>query len=97
MKKDEVNAQEVQEVQEVQEAQEAQPERVPITIPRGDKRDDTNLFVSVNGVNYLLPKGQTSMVPPEVAEEVKRSWEAERLMDEHSRELLESSKNPMNQ
>nr|DAH51176.1 MAG TPA: hypothetical protein [Caudoviricetes sp.]DAR47762.1 MAG TPA: hypothetical protein [Caudoviricetes sp.] len=91
MKKDEVNT------QEVQEAQEAQPERVPITIPRGDKRDDSNLFVSVNGVNYLLPKGQTSMVPPEVAEEVKRSWEAERLMDEHSRELLESSKNPMNQ
>lgn len=88
MKKDEVNT---------QEAQEAQPERVPITIPRGDKRDDSNLFVSVNGVNYLLPKGQTSMVPPEVAEEVKRSWEAERLMDEHSRELLESSKNPMNQ
>lgn len=91
MKKDEVNTQEVQEVQEVQ------PERVPITIPRGDKRDDSNLFVSVNGVNYLLPKGQTSMVPPEVAQEVKRSWEAERLMDEHSRELLESSKNPMNQ
>ena len=91
MEKDEVNA------QEVQKAQETQPERVPITIPRGDKRDDTNLFVSVNGVNYLLPKGQTSMVPPEVAEEVKRSWEAERLMDEHSRELLESSKNPMNQ
>lgn len=91
MKKDEVNTQEVQEVQEVQ------PERVPITIPRGDKRDDSNLFVSVNGVNYLLPKGQTSMVPPEVAEEVKRSWEAERLMDEHSRELLENSKNPMNQ
>lgn len=91
MKKDEVNTQEVRETQEVQ------PERVPITIPRGDKRDDSNLFVSVNGVNYLLPKGQTSMVPPEVAEEVKRSWEAERLMDEHSRELLESSKNPMNQ
>lgn len=88
MKKDEVNTQEVQEVQ---------PERVAITIPRGDKRDDSNLFVSVNGVNYLLPKGQASMVPPEVAEEVKRSWEAERLMDEHSRELLESSKNPMNQ
>lgn len=94
MKKDEVNTQEVQEAQEVQELQ---PERVPITIPRGDKRDDSNLFVSVNGVNYLLPKGQTSMVPPEVAEEIKRSWEAERLMDEHSRELLESSKNPMNQ
>lgn len=94
MKKDEVNT---QEVQETQEAREAQSERVPITIPRGDKRDDLNLFVSVNGVNYLLPKGQTSMVPPEVAQEIKRSWEAERLMDEHSRELLESSKNPMNQ
>ena len=91
MKKDEANTQEAQEVQE------ARPERVPITIPRGDKRDDSNLFVSVNGVNYLLPKGQTSMVPPEVAQEIKRAWEAERLMDEHSRELLESSKNPMNQ
>lgn len=91
MKKDEVNTQEVQEVQEVQ------PERVPITIPRGDKRDDANLFVSVNGVNYLLPKGQTSMVPPEVAQEVRRSWEAERLMDEHAQELMDRGRQPVNQ
>ena len=68
MKKDEVNTQEVQEVQEVQ------PERVAITIPRGDKRDDSNLFVSVNGVNYLLPRGKTSLVPPEVAQEVRRHF-----------------------
>jgi hypothetical protein len=80
-----------------QEVRPVEDNRVEITIPRGDKRDDPNLFVSINGVNYLLPRGKTSLVPPEVAEEVKRSWEAERLMDEHSRELLENSKNPMNQ
>ena len=91
MKKDEVNTQEVQEVQEVQ------PERVPITIPRGDKRDDPNLFVSINGVNYLLPRGKTSLVPPEVAQEVRRSWEAERLMDEHAQELMDRGRQPVNQ
>ena len=91
MKKDEVNTQEVQEVQEVQ------PERVAITIPRGDKRDDSNLFVSVNGVNYLLPRGKTSLVPPEVAQEVRRSWEAERLMDEHAQELMDRGRQPVNQ
>ena len=91
MKKDEVNT------QEVQEAQEAQPERVPITIPRGDKRDDSNLFVSVNGVNHLLPRGKTSLVPPEVAQEVQRSWEAERLMDEHAQELMDRGRQPVNQ
>lgn len=80
-----------------QEVRPVEDNRVEITIPRGEKRDDPNLFVSINGVNYLLPRGKTSLVPPEVAQEVRRSWEAEQLMDEHSRELLESSKNPMNQ
>nr|DAQ10722.1 MAG TPA: hypothetical protein [Caudoviricetes sp.] len=71
--------------------------RVEITIPRGDKRDDPNLFVSINGVNYLLPRGKTSLVPPEVAQEVRRSWEAERLMDEHAQELMDRGRQPVNQ
>ena len=70
--------------------------RVEITIPRGDKRDDPNLFVSINGMNYLLPRGKTSLVPPEVAQEVRRSWEAERLMDEHAQELMDRGRQPVN-
>lgn len=79
------------------EVQPVEDNRVEITIPRGDKRDDPNLFVSINGVNYLLPRGKTSLVPPEVAQEVRRSWEAERLMDEHAQELMDQGRQPMNQ
>lgn len=48
-----------------------------VFIPRGQKNDDPNLFVSVNGKNYLLPRGQKSLVPPEVAYEVHRAERAE--------------------
>ncbi len=51
-------------------------ERVEIFIPRGADREDPNLFVGINGVNYLLPRGKKSMVPPEVAEEIERSGKA---------------------
>lgn len=80
-----------------QEIRPVEDNRVEITIPRGDKRDDPNLFVSINGVNYLLPRGKTSLVPPEVAQEVRRSWEAERLMDEHAQELMDRGRQPVNQ
>ena len=56
-------------------------ERVEIHIPRGNANDDPNLFVSVNGVNYLLPKGKTSSVPRAVAAEIKRSWAAQEALD----------------
>ena len=47
--------------------------RVEVTIPRGSEREDPNLFVGINGVNYLLPRGKKSMVPAAVAEEIARS------------------------
>ena len=47
--------------------------RVEVFIPRGGERADPNLFVGINGVNYLLPRGKKSMVPPAVAEEIARS------------------------
>lgn len=59
----------------------AEAERVDIHIPRGSANDDPNLFVSVNGVNYLLPKGKTSSVPVCVAAEIRRSWEAQEMLD----------------
>ena len=46
--------------------------RVEVFIPRGADREDPNLFVGINGVNYLLPRGKKSMVPAAVAKEIAR-------------------------
>lgn len=67
-------------------------EREEVFIPRGIANDDPNLFVSVNGVNYLLPRGKSSMVPKFVAEEIRRSKRAAAKQDEKIDALLEASK-----
>ena len=55
-------------------------DRVEVNIPRGGDREDPNLFVAVNGVNYLLPRGKKSRVPKAVADEIARAERArERL------------------
>lgn len=51
--------------------------RVKLFVPRGASNDDPNLFISVNGVNYLLPRGKESLVPDFVAAEYNRSMRAE--------------------
>ena len=56
--------------------------RVEVAVPRGAEREDPNLFVGINGVSYLLPRGRTSLVPPEVAEEIARSERARDALDE---------------
>ena len=63
-----------------------------IFVPKGYANDDPNLFIGVNGVNYLLPRGKKSMVPPHVAAEFYRSQRAQEAMDAHVEQLLESSK-----
>ena len=67
-------------------------DRVEVFIPKGQANEDPNLFVCVNGKNYLLPKGKKSLVPPEVAEEIRRANEAQETMDAHMDELLEASR-----
>lgn len=61
--------------------------RVEMFIPRGDRNSDPDLFVSINGKNYLLPKGKTSLVPKEVADEIERANYAQRMLDEHIDEM----------
>lgn len=56
-------------------------ERVEIFIPRGFGNEEPNLFVAVNGVNYLLPRGKKSLVPAWVAEEIRRAGKAQELLD----------------
>ena len=58
-----------------------QEERVEVYIERAQGNDEPNLFVSVNGYNCLLPKGQYSKVPKCVAEEIERSRRAQRRLD----------------
>lgn len=65
-------------------------ERVDIYIPRGSDRDDPNLFVSVNGVNYLLPRGKTSSVPKHIAEEIERSRAAQAAYDDRVEQMMDN-------
>lgn len=67
-------------------------DRVEVFVPKGYANDDPNLFVSVNGVNYLLPKGKKSMVPAHVAAEIERSKRAAEKQDEKMEQMLEASK-----
>ena len=48
-------------------------EKVDLFIPKGYANDEPNFFISVNGKNFILPKGKTSLVPPAIAEEIRRS------------------------
>ena len=67
-------------------------DKVEIFVPRGYANDEPNLLISVNGVNYLLPKGKTSKVPKHIAEEFHRSQKAQTKLDEHIDQLIEASK-----
>ena len=55
--------------------------RIEVSVPRGAEREDPNLFVGINGMSYLLPKGKKSQVPPEVAWEIERSESARDALD----------------
>ena len=71
---------------------EKEDQRVEVFIPKGYANGEANLFVSINGVNYLLPRGKSSMVPPEVAEEIRRAQKAQEALDAYVEEQLEKSR-----
>jgi hypothetical protein len=72
--------------------EEKKDDRVEVYIPKGNVNDEPNLFVAVNGKNFLLPRGKKSMVPKHIAEEIARSHKAEEVMDEHSATLVDAAK-----
>lgn len=67
-------------------------DRVEIFVPKGYANDDPNMFISINGVNYLLPRGKKSTVPDFVAAEFYRSQRAQEKLDENIEQMLEASK-----
>lgn len=64
-------------------------ERVEVFIPRGYANEEPNLFVGVNGVNYLLPRGKKSLVPQAVARELERARKAQDALDRRIELLTE--------
>lgn len=67
------------------------PERVDIYVPRGAANDEPDMFISVNGVNYLLPKGQTHNVPKAVADEFYRSLAAQEELDKKMQAMIDEA------
>ena len=65
----------------------AEDDRVEVFIPKGYAGDEPNLFVSVNGKNFLLPRGKKSKVPAHVAYEINRSLKAQEILDQHIDEM----------
>lgn len=70
----------------------AKEKKVDLFVPKGYVNDEPNLLISINGVNYLLPRGKTSNVPEAVAAEFHRSQAAQTKLDERVDALLEASK-----
>ena len=68
---------------------------VDLFVERGYTNDEPNLFISINGKNYLLPKGKTSKVPKVVKDEYDRAMKAQAAFYEKSEELLEKAKQPI--
>ena len=69
---------------------------VDLFVPRGNAGDDPNLLISINGKNFLLPRGTTSKVPAYVKEEFDRSQKAQEAFDKKSETLLEKATKPIN-
>ncbi len=74
---------------------EKKDDRVEIMIPKKSASEDDNLFVSVNGKNYLLPRGKKSKVPAFVAEEIYRSWAAQDKLDNTVQKMLKEAQQPL--
>ena len=66
--------------------------REEIFVPKGYANDEPNMLISINGVNYVLPRGKKSMVPDFVAAEFRRSQRAQERLDQNMEQMLEASK-----
>lgn len=69
----------------------AEEKRMEIFVPRGAANEEPNVFISVNGVNFLLPRGKKSMVPREIGEEYLRAQAAQDALEERINALTEKA------
>lgn len=67
-------------------------DRVEVFVPRVSGNTDPNLVIVINGKNYVLPKGQKSLVPKAVYEEYERSKRAQYKVDNAIFDMVEQAK-----
>ena len=70
-------------------------EYVDLFVEKGYANDDPNEFISINGKNFILPKGKTSKVPPFVKAEYERARKAREIQDKNIDTLKEKAKKPV--
>lgn len=76
-------------VEEVEtEVTEDPNEKETIRVQRIHPKEDPNLFVGINGKNYIIPRGKAVKVPRFVKEEIERSERAKDRFYETVEELL---------
>ena len=63
--------------------------RVELHIPRSGPKTEQQIVIGVNGVNYVIPKGQRVTVPDFVAEEYARSVRASDQMFRNKEDLIQ--------
>ena len=78
------------------ENKKAAEERVDVFVPRGGANEDPNLYVCINGKEFLLPRGQSSYVPVYVKEAVECLFKTQTYQEKHSQELIEKTLKPTN-
>ena len=69
----------------------AATDRVDISLPRAHFGEEASQFVGINGVSYIVPKGKTVNVRPEVAEELRRAETAEAYMHAQAEKMRQRS------
>ena len=67
-------------------------DRVEIFIPRTSGNTDPNEIIVINGKNYVMPKGKTSIVPKAVADEWERKKRAQYKVDNAIFDMVEQAK-----
>ena len=67
-------------------------DQVEIFVPRTPGNTDPNFIIVINGKNYVLPKGQKSIVPKAVAEEYERAKRAQYKVDNAIFDMVEQAR-----
>lgn len=68
-------------------------ETVSLLIPRLPGDGDANVFVGINGKNYIIPKGKIVQVPKAVAEEYHRAMHAHGYSVDHIDKMIDENRN----
>ena len=66
--------------------------KVKVTLPRAHRGESESVYVGINGVGYLIPRGKEVEVPEEVAAELDRAQAAEDKMWEDKEKRLAAAR-----